>query len=100
MSFRGSTIHFAATFTGADGQPATPTSAKVTLKFKPVAGGPGSVSLDLANSSGVWKASWDSSVAKPGLVAWSVRATDGSEIIVGDDVFTLSANAANAPPAP
>jgi hypothetical protein len=97
MYYRGSLIHFAATFTDANGAAVTPTSAKLKIKFKKADGtGADEVLLDWTNAGGGnWTKTWNSSVAQPGVVKWSTLATDGTETIAQDGSFTLSANSAN-----
>lgn len=97
--YRGATVHFSVTFRDADGNLTTPDSATVKLKFRLAAGGIGTDSKTLEPDGGNnWKATWDSSVARPGLVSWSLRSLQGSDKIADDGAFTLLANSANTEP--
>jgi len=92
---RGSTITIAGSFLDKNGDPATVASAELTLKYTSVAG---SKVVDVVAMSEVgesWSYDWDSSVARKGTVAYSMKATGGGEVIVKDGEITLTANAAN-----
>lgn len=106
---RGSTILFEAeTFLDASGAAITPTTVTlyITYPSSPGAsygsstrGAPGTTDVDYAmtDSSGVWSYEWDSSVAYPGTVYFSINAA-GSDVVVKDGAFQLQANPANPDP--
>lgn len=97
MFYRGATIHFSSTFKDDAGDPMAPNSAKVNVRYR--SDDDASYDdelLDLEDAGGgMWRVTWDSSVARPGPVYWSARATDGTEVIVKDGSFVLAANQAN-----
>lgn len=93
---RGSTLYFSAPCKGPDGNPVTPDSANLYLAYSPVSGsGRSKTTVAMAITDNVVSAEWDSSVAAPAAVRWSVKAQAGSEKIVMDGELTLTANEAN-----
>lgn len=96
--FRGSAVRFETTFVDADSVPVIPSSAKVYLTFTKIDGTvEDKLPLTMAQSAGVFFVQWDSSVAAPGPVYYSVRSQGPA--IADDSDFTLAANPAN-PAAP
>ena len=91
---RGSTIFFSATCLDRDGSPITPASATLALVFIDTNGARQRIIISMDVNTNVVTASWDSSVARDGLVRYSITAT-GSDKIAQDGDFTLTANEAN-----
>jgi hypothetical protein len=104
---RGETINFANTFYDQNGFLTTVGSATVTLVY-PSSTPPGNllshdpgqlkgvvtIPMVVDPATGIWSATWDSSVSDPGSVFWSIKSTVGN-IIVEDGVFVLRGNLAN-----
>jgi hypothetical protein len=90
----GSMVFFTATFVDKAGAPASPVSASVYLVYHDKQEARQKVTISMALEGNVASASWDSSVAKPGLVSWSTKGV-GSNAIVQDGSFMLTANEAN-----
>jgi hypothetical protein len=97
MFYRGATIYFSARFKDESGDPMSPSSALVNLYYR--ADDDASYEWELLtledDGVGVWRVTWDSSVARPGSVYWSSLATDGTIKIAKDGSFVLAANQAN-----
>ena len=92
---RGSMVFFTATFVTASGSPASPDSALLHLVYRDLEHSEQRDTVSMTIAGNVASASWDSSVAMPGLVLWSAKGT-GANAIVQDGSFTLTANDANA----
>jgi hypothetical protein len=92
---RGNSILFTATPKDADGNIVTPSSISLSLNYVTATGRAGT-SMVMVNSAGSWTATWDSSVAEPGIVYWSSRASSPSG--AEDGSFELEANPANPEP--
>lgn len=90
---RGNTVSFSATPKDKDGNPVTPASANLYLEYITVAGSRTTVTIALTPASTLTYA-WDSSVAREGLVNWSIKAV-GSVKIAIDGSFMLTANESN-----
>lgn len=95
--FRGATINFAVTFTDNEGGAFTPDEATLYISY--VSSVNGSRSIDTVQMDGAgaaFSAIWQSSVAYPGRVNWSIRtAGPGVQVVAKDGHFTLFANEAN-----
>jgi hypothetical protein len=91
---RGSIVFFTAAFVDKAGAPVNPNKAAVNLVFRGSDKVQQTVTMSMQISGNVAEASWDSSVAMPGPVHWSVKGT-GVNAIVQDGSFTLTANEAN-----
>lgn len=91
---RGSKVFFSAAIVDRTGAPVSPDSATLTLVFRGSDQVQQKVPITMAVNGNVAEVSWDSSVAAPGLVIWSVKAS-GANAIVQDGSFTLVANEAN-----
>lgn len=99
---RGTRIDFSVTFYDANGDPAVPVSAALTLAY-PRSGGNYPVDgTDLAeveipmalNVDGqTWEAVWDSAVARPGIVFWAAVSADPA-LTVEEGRFRLKGNPA------
>jgi hypothetical protein len=87
-------VFFTATFVDKSGSPAAPDSASVYLVYHDKQEARQTDTIAMTLDGNVGTASWDSSVAKPGLVSWSTKGT-GSNSIVQDGSFMLTANEAN-----
>lgn len=97
-SVRGTGLRFTVSFWDALGDLVLSGSAKLDLVFRRRGGGSGSDTIGLiGDGQGVWRATWDSSVARAGTVWWSARANDGTTNVVADGDFNLIANRANVP---
>lgn len=96
---RGTIITFEATCTDAAGAPVTPDSAAIYLVYKtgPYTRNVVEETLAMSISGSVASVDWDSSVASPGGVRWSIR-TSGPDKIALDGTTILTANAANPAP--
>ena len=92
---RGSMVFFDTAFVDKAGAPASPDTAVLHLVFRDSEHDEQRTTVSMSIAGNVASASWDSSVAMPGLVLWSVKGT-GSNAIVQDGSFTLTANDANA----
>jgi hypothetical protein len=92
---RGNSILFTATPKDALGNIVTPSSMALTLNYVTTTGRAGT-SIVMVNSAGSWTATWESSVAEPGIVYWSARASSPSG--AEDGSFELDANPANPEP--
>jgi hypothetical protein len=91
---RGSIVFFTAAFVDKAGAPVTPDKAAVNLVFRDHDKVQQRVTVPMTVGGNVAEASWDSSVAMPGPVHWSVKGT-GVNAIVQDGSFKLTANDAN-----
>jgi hypothetical protein len=92
---RGSMVFFSATFVDAAGSPATPSAATLYLVYVDSDGVRQKTSATMSVVGNVATASWDSSDATaPGKVYWSIKGT-GSNAIVQDGSFDLTANESN-----
>lgn len=92
---RGSMVFFSTAFVDKDGEPSAPDTATARLVYRDLNHAPQTDTVSMTIASNVATATWDSSVAMPGVVKWSVKGT-GSNAIVQDGSFTLTANEANA----
>lgn len=95
---RGNLVEFATTFVDSESAVLTPASATLTLNFR---NGDGvreneSIEMDADSDGEIFTASWDSAVAKPGLVYWSAQASDPEAAVDGE--FEITANPANPSP--
>lgn len=97
LIFRGTLVAFATTFVDANNSPVFPASARMFLTYPRASAENLKVELPVTNDAGTFRAEWDSSVSAAGIVYWSVRSDNPD--IAQDGSFTLSANAANPPPA-
>ena len=91
---RGSMVFFSAAVVDRKGTPASPDSASLTLVYRNLERVQKRDSVAMTVNGNVAEVSWDSSVAMPGLVLWSVKAS-GANAIVQDGSLTLTANEAN-----
>lgn len=91
---RGSMVFFTAAFADRTGAPVQPDSATLYLVFRDSTRVERKGVIFMTVTGNVAEASWDSSVAAPGLVTWSVKG-QGANAIVQDGSLTLTANAAN-----
>lgn len=94
---RGSMVFFSAAFVDKDGNPASPITATLYLVFTNSSGARQKISVVMSLAGNQATASWDSSVASDCTVQYSIRGT-GSNAIVQDGSFTLSANESNPSP--
>lgn len=93
---RGSTVTLKASrFPDGSGAEVAPTSVSFRLDYPGNSRVRETVAIAASEDDGVWSATWDSSVAFPGTVFYSVLATDGSADAVSDNEFQLTANPAN-----
>lgn len=85
-----------ATFTPVDGSNAAPSNARATLVFKNLQDQKqvDTVPMTLQTDGKTWKGVWDSTVAAPGLVEWSI-ACDGGLKAAAQGSFYIAANDAN-----
>lgn len=90
---RGSTVRFSSTFKDEGGITFTPSGAQVKIKYR-VAGVLTGDTLALSNNSGLWQATWASSVSDPDQVDWFVTTTSSIKS-VDEGSFLLVANEAN-----
>lgn len=91
---RGNIVEILTTFDDTEGNEVTPTQAVVTISFLNSSGIREADEIDMEqDSDGVWTAFWESHVALPGRVYWSVLAFDPSSADEG--YFELSGNPAN-----
>lgn len=94
---RGSVIELASTFEDVDGNEETPTAVDAYFSYLDTDDERTVAVVEMeANSAGEWIAVWDSSVANPGRLHWSVRATEPNS--ADDGVVDLVANLANPDP--
>lgn len=91
---RGSMIFFTAAIVDRKGTPVSPDSASLTLVYRDLERAQKRDIVSMVVNSNVAEVSWDSSVAMPGPVLWSVKAS-GANAIVQDGSLTLTANEAN-----
>lgn len=93
---RGSTIFFDADVLDENGDPITPSAAKLYLAYLSAADAERTPqTVDMTVDGNTVSAEWDSAIAKEGTVRYSIKAT-GSSKIVQDGEITLTANEANA----
>lgn len=91
------TIQFAETFLDLNGQPTNPASAMLYITY-PIAGNATetiSIAMTQSDPLSPWTAIWESEVAQPGTVLWSIKTGGGSPYAATDGNFTIGANAAN-----
>lgn len=91
---RGSMVAFTAAFADKTGTLVTPDRASLTLVFRGSDKAEQRVRVPMSIAGNVASVEWDSSIAAPGVVHWSVKGT-GANAIVQDGSLTLTANAAN-----
>lgn len=96
---RGTTIEFNTLFYTASGTSTNPTTAAIYVNY-PVTDGGGVNSttnaISMTQAGNTWSASWESSVAKPGPVYWTVVSSGAvSPFTREDGQIKLTANPAN-----
>lgn len=95
---RGSTILFTASaFVNASGATIVPTAVTLTIEYPAGSTSTQEVTYEMDEDSGEWTAEWESYVAYPGTVYWSITA-EGSDDVTKDGELQLSANIANPDP--
>lgn len=94
---RGSTVVFAVSFTGADGEPASPSSANLYLSYK-LGRGRQSETIAMTENAGTWSASWNSEVADAGQLDWHVRSDDITNKSALEGSLQVLTNRANPAP--
>lgn len=95
---RGSTVTLIATnFLDRDGAATTPAAVTAYLDYPTGNRCRAQSNYAMTENSGEWTYDWDSSIAAPGTVFWSVRA-EGDDNFAEDDQFQLTANIANPDP--
>jgi hypothetical protein len=93
---RGNEISFEVTFLDINRQPMAPPSANLYVSYKD-GGVRTTATIPMVSAgSGVFTATWDSSVADPGIIEWHARAA-GVDPAAEDGSFQLIANNANPP---
>ena len=104
---RGEVMTFSETFTDANDNVATVTTATVTIVF-PTSSPPGNIlahdpgqlkgktviPMSVESDGVTWSTTWDTSESDPGAVYWNIRTT-GATPISSDGVFVLDGNLAN-----
>lgn len=91
---RGNMVSFEASFVDKDRNPALQNAATLHLSFK-VEGERTTASVAMTKLlNGTFTATWDSSVADPGIIEWHIR-SNGSDKTAEDGSFQLRANNAN-----
>lgn len=98
IHYRGSTVEFEVTFYDPDDNVVQPPSAQVNIVYPLSAGGTGDQVIAMVppiSPDVDWTAEWDSRVAAPGTVFYSVKSGAPVPIGVADGSFALSANVAN-----
>lgn len=90
---RGNSVVFTAVFYDQTGAIISPVAASTRVTYD-VSGVATTATVTLAEDSGTWSGTWDSSVADTGTVYWHTSSA-GSPSAADDGSFELSANAAN-----
>jgi hypothetical protein len=101
--FRGATAFFSTTFYDINGNITQPPGATLSILYQNETFNPTTALIPMMGPTGsqtAWTAQWDSSLAGPGTVQWSVSTTGGPPRSVQDGFFVLTANAANLASAP
>ena len=96
---RGGTAFFTTTFYDENGNVVQPFSATINIVYPDqTSGGTDSALVDMVGPTGpavTWTAQWDSRIAGPGAVSWSIHSDPGPPFAVEDGEFVLKANPAN-----
>lgn len=92
---RGSTIRFNSEFVDNQGNAFVADAATLTLSYTSKAGRATTEELTMIGAAASWSVEWDSGNARPTTVYYSARAEAGSEVVVKDGDFDLTANSAN-----
>lgn len=93
---RGSTIHFAATFTDANGDAYTPSSPKLIVSYPVAARQRTTKTINLSGGGSQWSADWNSGDARwPGHVQWTIYSSSPDPKIAKNGWFELDVNDAN-----
>lgn len=96
---RGASVFFSVVFLDEDGEPASPTSARLKISYR-VRGSRTAAVTELTMTEGdpnTWEATWDSSPAEPGPIYWWAQSGDPPKSATEGN-FVLEANAANPSP--
>lgn len=91
---RGDTIFFSAVCRDQNGALINPSSATLNLTFKGSCGNPKTATIAMAVAGSTVTAQWESLVASPCQVNYSITAV-GTNKITQDGSFGLTANSAN-----
>jgi hypothetical protein len=95
---RGTTVQFSTYFFNSSGVAANPTTAAVHVYY-PVTDGGGVSSagagIAMTKTGNEWTASWESSVARPGPVHWTVVSSGTSPYTREDGMIKLTASPSN-----
>lgn len=97
---RGTTIPFGTTFYSSPNVPTLPSSATLRVYYIDTSN---AVETDVIPMTAptppavTWMAIWESRVARPGYVSYSLHNDDQSPYAVEDGAFMLTANSANVP---
>jgi hypothetical protein len=93
---RGNEVDFTARPLDANGDLVTPDEVNLFLSFVSIDGGRALEAIEMDEGGSSFTATWDSSIARPGRVHWSVRTF--SPASAKDGFFDLRANLANPDP--
>ena len=91
---RGNIVNFSFTFYDSSGDLASPDSAELQLTYVDH-DGYRNKKVTLTEVSGAWTGTWDSKTCRGGWVHFHAHAIDGTDVLVQDGRFKLSANKAN-----
>ena len=92
---RRNRLTFSATFTPSDGSLASASAAHLTLTYTNRQGATSTDNVELANSSGVWSATWDTSNVGSGQRVDWVSWCEGPLQAAAQGSFHVDANKAN-----